>query len=70
MIPVQSMSCSTGREFVDTSVWVAVSYVRDRWHETAFTLFADRTQSLVTSNLVIGERWTFLRRRTGHNDAL
>jgi predicted nucleic acid-binding protein len=56
--------------FVDTSFWVAEAYPRDRRHDDAGRLaLARSTERLVTSNLVLGETWTFLRRRTGHQFA-
>jgi predicted nucleic acid-binding protein len=36
----------------------------------AAALWADRPPALITTNLVIGETWTFLRRRTGHAEAV
>lgn len=56
--------------FVDTSFWVALTFARDHWHQTARALFQDHSQSLVTTNLVVGETWTYLRRRTDHAIAL
>ncbi|MGH2922146.1 MAG: type II toxin-antitoxin system VapC family toxin [Gaiellaceae bacterium] len=53
--------------FVDTSFWVAARHRRDRHHQDALalreTLAEDR---LVTSNHVVGETWTFFRRKDGH----
>lgn len=31
---------------------------------------ADRSQPLATTNLIVGETWTFLRRRVGHSEAV
>ena len=57
--------------FVDTSFWVAVRNGRDGHHEDAASLLASTTEVyLVTSNLVRGETWTFLRRRVGHAGAM
>jgi predicted nucleic acid-binding protein len=56
--------------FVDTSFWVAFRFRRDGHHAEAVTLWADRSQPLVTTNLVVGETWTFLRRRVGHAEAV
>lgn len=56
--------------FVDTSFWVAYRFRREEHHEAAVALWADRSQSLVTTNLVVGETWTFLRRRVGHVEAV
>jgi len=56
--------------FVDTSFWVALRFRRDRRHEDARRLWSSGTGALVTSNLVVGETWTFLRRRAGHQAAI
>jgi len=52
--------------FVDTSFWVALQFGRDAHHEEARSLWLNRGQPLITSNHVLGETWTFLRRRVGH----
>lgn len=53
--------------FVDSSFWIAEFLPRDGRHlaatETSRALAAER---LATSTLVLGETWTYLRRRTGH----
>ena len=57
--------------FVDTSFWAAVQNDRDRRHPEAVALFrTHRDKALITTNHVIGETWTFLRRRAGHRDAV
>jgi predicted nucleic acid-binding protein len=56
--------------FVDTSFWVAYRFRRDDHHGEAVALWADRSQPLVTTSLVVGETWTFLRRRVGHAEAV
>ena len=53
--------------FVDTSYFIARFMPRDGRHVEAIE--SDRatsTNRLLTSNLVIGETWTFLRRRSGY----
>jgi uncharacterized protein len=56
--------------FVDSSFWVALRFERDARHGEARDLLARHgDSSLVTSNRVRGETWTFLRRRTGHDAA-
>ena len=55
--------------FVDTSFWVALHQSRDAHFPDARALWLDRSQSLVTTNLGLGETWTFLRRRAGHRVA-
>lgn len=56
--------------FVDTSFWVALGLSRDGRHHEARSLWhADKRQGLITSNHVVGETWTFLRRRAGHRAA-
>lgn len=57
--------------FVDTSFWVALFNRRDARHAEARDLLARfDAEPKVTSNLVRGETWTFLRRREGHRFAL
>ncbi|MFA5787275.1 MAG: PIN domain-containing protein [Actinomycetota bacterium] len=57
--------------FVDTSFWVALGLPRDSHHADAARLLRElQSQLLVTSNLVRGETWTFLRRRAGHKAAV
>jgi uncharacterized protein len=56
--------------YVDTSFWVALLYRRDTWHDAAAALWRSETQALLTTNHVLGETWTFLRRRAGHAAAL
>lgn len=56
--------------FVDTSFWVALRNRADGRHDAARALLdAHGDSSLVTSNHVRGETWTFLRRRAGHRSA-
>jgi uncharacterized protein len=57
--------------FVDTSFWVALHLPRDRRHDEAVrSLRAAGDESLLTSNHVRGETWTFLRRHTWHGLAV
>ncbi len=56
--------------FVDTSFWVALRFRRDERHLPARTLWEQGPGPLVTSNHVVGETWTFLRRRAGHQAAV
>ena len=55
--------------FVDTSYWVALRLRRDANHDIAVQLWAPG-QPLLTTNHVVGETWTFLRRRDGHPSAV
>jgi uncharacterized protein len=52
--------------FVDSSFWIALTLKRDANHEEARRLWEAGRGSLLTTNHVIGETWTFLRRRDGH----
>jgi predicted nucleic acid-binding protein len=53
--------------FVDSSFWIALNYRRDGHHDEAAQLWStDRREALLTTPLVLGETWTFLRRRAGH----
>ena len=57
--------------FVDTSYWVALKHRRDVNHETAVELARGyRGVPLATSNLVLGETWSMIRRRDGHRAAV
>ncbi|MCA1727687.1 MAG: PIN domain-containing protein [Actinobacteria bacterium] len=55
--------------FVDSSFWVGLTSPRDRRHESAVAIWGSRPGPLVTSNHVLGETWTFLRRRASHREA-
>jgi uncharacterized protein len=57
--------------FVDSSFWIALRLPRDDRHPEATALLERYGDgSLVTSNHVGGETWTFLRRRAGHRSAV
>jgi uncharacterized protein len=56
--------------FVDTSFWVALRFRGDDHHGDALALWADRSKPLLTTDHVVGETWTFLRRRLGHAEAV
>jgi predicted nucleic acid-binding protein len=56
--------------FVDTSFWVALQYLRDQRHAPARALWQRQTRPLLTTNHVVGETWTLLRRRAGHHLAV
>jgi predicted nucleic acid-binding protein len=55
--------------FVDTSYWVGLRFRRDGRHDDARALWEAGTGALLTSNLVMGETWTFLRRKAGYRAA-
>jgi uncharacterized protein len=56
--------------FVDTSFWVGLRFRRDARHEDARRLWESSTGALLTTNLVIGETWTFFSRKAGHRRAV
>ncbi|MGQ0825017.1 MAG: type II toxin-antitoxin system VapC family toxin [Actinomycetota bacterium] len=56
--------------YVDTSFWIGLRYRRDNRHGGARAIWESGPGPLVTSDLVVGETWTFLRRRTGHREAM
>lgn len=56
--------------FADTSFWYALQERRDRRHDEAREIVARGPGRVVTSNHVIGETWTLLRRRGGHRAAV
>jgi predicted nucleic acid-binding protein len=56
--------------FADTSFWYSLQERRDRHHDEARRLARSRPGRVVTSNHVVGETWTLLRRRSGHAAAV
>jgi predicted nucleic acid-binding protein len=56
--------------FIDTSFWIGLRFRRDGRHPDAKALWESGPGAIVTSSLVLGETWTFLRRRVGHADAM
>jgi predicted nucleic acid-binding protein len=56
--------------FVDTSFWFGLQERHDRRHPDARTLAARGIGRVVTTNHVVGETWTLLRRRAGHPAAI
>lgn len=59
-------------KFADTSWWVAWALPDDNRHAEALTMVRGlgRTERICTTNLVIGETWTFLTRKASHRTAL
>lgn len=59
-------------KFADTSWWLAWALPDDGRHVDALGMLTalGRTEQVVTTNLVVGESWTFLRRKDGHRTAL
>lgn len=55
--------------FVDTSFWVGLRFARDQRHDQAKAIWQAGPGSLITTDLVLGETWTFLRRKTDHRTA-
>ena len=57
--------------FVDSSFWIAAAVEPDAHHDNAAELLSRAAAaSLTTSNHVVGETWTFVRRRFGHRLAV
>ncbi len=59
-------------KFADTSWWVAWALPDDARHPAALALVGSlgRTEQVLTTNLVVGESWTFLRRKDSHPTAV
>ncbi len=60
------------RVFVDTGAWFAIQVTDDAHHDAAsrtFPLILEACQSIVTSNLVVGETYTLLRMTKGYREA-
>ncbi|WP_423919337.1 type II toxin-antitoxin system VapC family toxin [Candidatus Poriferisodalis sp.] len=55
-------------KFADTGWWVAWALPSDARHTDALAMRRrlGRSEQILTSNHVVGETWTFLRRRAGH----
>jgi uncharacterized protein len=56
--------------FADTSFWYAYQERRDVRHEMARAIARRGVGRVVTTNHVVGETWTLLRRRAGHTQAV
>lgn len=59
-------------KFADTGWWVAWALPDDARHRDALRMLdvLGRSEQVLTSNLVVGETWTFLRRKHSHGTAL
>jgi uncharacterized protein len=59
-------------KFADTSWWVAWSLPGDRRHDDALAVLRHlgRNERILTTNGIVGETWTFLRRKDGHRTAV
>src|SRR3954469_12193919 len=59
-------------KFADTSWWVGWALPDDARHAVALALLErlGRTAQVLTTNLVVGESWTFLRRKDSHSTAV
>ncbi len=56
--------------FVDSSFWIGLLVPRDRRHSEATLLWQQDKSPVRTSNLVVGETWTFLQQRASRAHAL
>ena len=56
--------------FADTSFWFGLQERRDGRHQHARALVVRGVGRVVTTNNVVGETWTLLRRRSGHAAAV
>ena len=56
--------------FADTSFWIGLGVPRDHRHADAARLWRQDQSPVRTSNVVLGETWTWLRRRAGHAAAV
>lgn len=59
-------------KFADTSWWVAWALPDDARHGDALRMLAalGANEQVLTTNLVVGETWTFLRRKDSHSTAV
>jgi predicted nucleic acid-binding protein len=59
--------------FVDTSAWIAVSDLHDRYHNAAkeeYRRLLDDRRTFVTTNFVLAETYLIIRRTGGHAQAM
>ena len=59
--------------FVDSGAWIAVTDVRDQYHRAAsqtYRRLLQQGQVMVTTNLVIAESYSAVRRSMGHATAI
>jgi predicted nucleic acid-binding protein len=68
------MKTAMSREvFVDSGAWIALSDTRDKYHAAAieqFRVFLEDRLGLITTNLVIAEVYTLIRRTGGYDPAM
>ncbi len=59
-------------KFADTGWWVAWVFPGDARHRDALAMLdrLGRNEEVLTTNLVMGETWTFLRRKDSHRTAV
>jgi predicted nucleic acid-binding protein len=59
-------------KFADTSWWVSWSLPGDSRHRDALAMLSHLgpAEQTLTTNLVVGETWTFLNRKVGHPAAV
>jgi predicted nucleic acid-binding protein len=59
-------------KYADTGWWAAWALPDDARHEDALAMLErlGRSEQILTTNLVAGETWTFLRRKDSHRTAL
>jgi len=59
-------------KLADTGWWVAWALPGDARHDAALEMLAGlgRAEQVLTTNLIVGESWTFLRRKGGHRTAV
>ena len=59
-------------KFADTGWWVAWALPNDTRHADALAMLErlGRSEQILTTNLVAGETWTFLRRKDSHRTAV
>jgi predicted nucleic acid-binding protein len=56
--------------YVDTSFWIALFRSREKHHLQAASIWESNREPMLSTVGVLGETWTFLRRRESHAAAL
>jgi uncharacterized protein len=59
-------------KFADTGWWVAWALPGDARHHDSLNMLGalGRSEQVLTSNLIVGETWTFLQRKDSHRTAV
>jgi len=64
-------SSMTDQIFIDTSAWIMLLNKSELYHQEAVQVYREISRGkLLTTNLIIGETYTWLRRKAGFSEAI